>query len=56
MQGFTDTNSGSHSILVEAEHVRLVGSVEHVFDGGADEVGKLFKEGLHLLLGKSAHR
>ena len=48
--------SGSHSILVEAKHVRLVGAVEHVFDGGADEVGKLFKESLHLLLSERAHR
>ena len=44
-----------HAIFVQTKHVGLVRAVEHVFYGGANKVGKLFEEGLHLLLGESAH-
>ena len=49
------THDGLHSILVKSKNVRLVGAVEHVFDGGPDEIREFFKESLHLLLGERAH-
>jgi hypothetical protein len=49
------THDGLHSILVKSKNVRLVGAVEHVFDGGPDEIREFFKESLHLLLCERAH-